>query len=791
MRFIKSGLIQAICLIIALSGCGGEDARKASYLEKGKTYLAEGNYDKARVEIKNVLQIDPKFTEGYYIMGLVEEKRQNLRLAFAYFTKTTELDPAHIRAHAKIGRFYAISGDLNNAQKKLDTIFAIDPQSMDGKLLKMIIVARTDKKKAIDFSRKILAEDYSQLDAIRMLAMLHTKAKEYDKAIAVLKKGIKHLPEERTLKLQLAEVYARTDDFKNAEIILKEIIALDPESLASHLKLASFYAQRNEVDKAEQAFRNIISINPADETGYLLLAEFQSRSRSVREAEKTLLSAIKNNPELSGLQFALARLYKVTKSEKEASVYREIIKLNDFSPEGLRARIELAKIVLSQKDLDGASKLINEVLDNNPGDNDALLLKGRIAIVQKNYNEAIGAFRTVIKHQPELVEAVTLLSTSHMQNNDPELAAEVLKRGIINAPANPEMYINYANHLQKLGDFKAAEKEIDKLLRISPKHLKALKMKVKYAINRRDMNEVRAMIEKIRTTYPEKPEGYQQMGGYYAANKQYQKAFEEYETASKKSKTLLPSLASIIKLHLLQKQYNKAATRLTGIIKDQPENAIPYELLGEVYIAQKEFTEAEKNIRKAIKLNSNWSLPYVSYASLYLAQKDIKGAIRIYQQALETLPKDTQIMTNLAKIHEDQDDHEKAMIIYEKILTIDPANAIAASNLAVLLADRKADTVSLQRAKKLAMRFEKSTNPGFLDVIGWIYYKTGEFEKSLPLLEKTVEKARNIPIFQYHLGMAYYKTGNQDAARMYLKKALESEQKFQGREQAEQIIKSL
>jgi len=424
-------------------------------------------------------------------------------------------------------------------------------------------------------------------------------------------------------------------------------------------------------------------------------------------------------------------------------------------------------------------------------DNDALLLKGRIAIIQKNYNEAIGAFRTVIKHQPELVEAVIFLSTSHMQNNDPELAAEVLKRGIINAPANPEMYINYANHLQKLGNFKAAEKEIDKLLRISPKHLKALKMKVKYAINRRDMNEVRAMIEKIRTTYPEKPEGYQQMGDYYAANKQYQKAFEEYETASKKSKTLLPSLASIIKLHLLQKQYKKAATRLTGIIKDQPENAIPYELLGEVYIAQKEFTEAEKNIRKAIKLNSNWSLPYVSYASLYLAQKDIKGAIRIYQQALETLPKDTQIMASLAKIHENQDDHEKAMIIYEKILTIDPANAIAASNLAVLLADRKADATSLQRAKKLAMRFEKSTNPGFLDVIGWIYYKTGEFEKSLPILEKTVEKARNIPIFQYHLGMAYYKTGNQDAARIYLKKALESKQKFQGRKQAEQLIKSL
>ena len=791
MKFLKHGLIPVICLAIALSGCGGKDARKASFLEKGKTYIAKGDYDKAKIEFKNVLQMDPKYAEGYYMMGQLEEKRQNLRPAFANYRKAAELDPTLIKAQAKLGRFYALSGDIEKAKETQDAIFAIDPQSLDGKLLKMIILARTDDKKAIDFAQKILAEDSSQLDAIRMLAMLYSKLKESDNAINVLKKGIKILPKERGLRLQLAKAYARSNDSKNAEIVLKDIVSLDPENIASHINLASFYAQRNELDKAENEFRKIISLKPNDEKGYLILTEFQARRRSVKEAEKTLLSAIEKNPELFNLRFALARLYKATKSKQETEVYQEIINLSGTEPEGLRARNELAKIALRKKDIDRASQLINEVLDNNPRDNEALLTKGKIALFQKDYDAAISAFRTVIKEQPGLVEAVTLLASAHLQNNKPELAKEVLRRGTDNAQNNPRMYMNYAYYLQKSGETEAAEREIDKLLMISPKYLEALKAKVKFAVARKDMDEVRTMIEKIKAAYPENPEGYQKMGDYYAANKQYKKAFEEYDAALKRSKSLLPSLASIIKLHLMQKQYNEAISRLREIIKEQPKNAMPHELLGEVYLAQKKFAQAEKSIRKAIDINNKWSLPYTSLANIHLAQQDIDGAIRIYQQAIETLPKDTQLMAKLAKIYERQDDHEKAMNIYENILAVEANNALAANNLAVMLADKKGDPASLQRAKKLALRFEQSSNPGFLDTIGWIYYKTGEYKKAVPILEKVVEKTKNIPIFQYHLGMAYFKIGNKDAAKTHLSKALEGSKKFQGREEAEQVIKNM
>jgi Tfp pilus assembly protein PilF len=70
-------------MTLMLPGCGGKEQRLVAHLEKGKSLLAQGDLDKARVEIKNVLQIDPKAAEAYYLAGLIEEKQQEWQKAFA------------------------------------------------------------------------------------------------------------------------------------------------------------------------------------------------------------------------------------------------------------------------------------------------------------------------------------------------------------------------------------------------------------------------------------------------------------------------------------------------------------------------------------------------------------------------------------------------------------------------------------------------------------------------------------------------------------------------------------
>ena len=71
----RAGLIAA--LLLAVVACGGGEARKAEHVAKGEAFLAERNYEKARVEFRNALQIDPKDARVRAYVGLANERLGN------------------------------------------------------------------------------------------------------------------------------------------------------------------------------------------------------------------------------------------------------------------------------------------------------------------------------------------------------------------------------------------------------------------------------------------------------------------------------------------------------------------------------------------------------------------------------------------------------------------------------------------------------------------------------------------------------------------------------------------
>ncbi|MFX9058355.1 hypothetical protein ABTN75_21475, partial [Acinetobacter baumannii] len=66
----------------------------------------------------------------------------------------------------------------------------------------------------------------------------------------------------------------------------------------------------------------------------------------------------------------------------------------------------------------------------------------------------------------------------------------------------------------------------------------------------------------------------------------------------------------------------------------------------------------------------------------------------------------------------------------------------------------KGDPASLEKALDLTKNFADSTNPGFLDSLGWIYYKMGRYQDATPILRKAVEANGQSPILAYHLGLS-------------------------------------
>jgi TolA-binding protein len=65
----------ALVLTVAiLYACGGPEGKKIKFYNKGKALYDKGNYVKAKLEFKNAVQIDTKYADAYYMLGMVALK---------------------------------------------------------------------------------------------------------------------------------------------------------------------------------------------------------------------------------------------------------------------------------------------------------------------------------------------------------------------------------------------------------------------------------------------------------------------------------------------------------------------------------------------------------------------------------------------------------------------------------------------------------------------------------------------------------------------------------------------
>ena len=84
MKLFKYFLVVA-ALVTSLVACGTSADSAADFIESGKKLLAEGQPEKARLEFKNAVQVDPNVAESYYQLALLDEKLKIGKRCFQIF----------------------------------------------------------------------------------------------------------------------------------------------------------------------------------------------------------------------------------------------------------------------------------------------------------------------------------------------------------------------------------------------------------------------------------------------------------------------------------------------------------------------------------------------------------------------------------------------------------------------------------------------------------------------------------------------------------------------------------
>jgi tetratricopeptide (TPR) repeat protein len=246
----------------------------------------------------------------------------------------------------------------------------------------------------------------------------------------------------------------------------------------------------------------------------------------------------------------------------------------------------------------------------------------------------------------------------------------------------------------------------------------------------------------------------------------------------------------LVELLMSQKQVDAALARLDAAVAAQPRNAVPANLRGEVLASQKRANEAVTAFGQAIAITPTWWIPYRGQALAYLMSGEKAQAVQTYEAGVKVTGS-TALVVDLAALYESLGRPDDAIRVYEDLARRSPDSEMAANNLAMLLATYRSDARSLARAKELTARFADTKVPAYMNTLGWVQYRLGNFPAAIPLLQRAADEAPQAAQMKYMLGMAQYKAGKRVDALRNLEASVQAGQAFTGIDDARAAIAEL
>src|SRR5581483_7167838 len=583
--------------------------------------------------------------------------------------------------------------------------------------------------KAIEEYRAAIENDPSSDYLNAGLAELYAKTCRIRDAVLEAQDILKRDGNNLEARRLLGQIYLRSlgdmQSGNQSQEILKlaieqyeQIVKLDPKSVEDHLLLGRLYRLNNELLKSENEFKEAVKIQPDSEEAVTTLAYLYNEEGDSSHALQ-VLSTVPEKARTAKLYSALGYTYEQQKNYKQAvEAYK---KSSELDPDNLDAVRGLAQNLMNDNETDAALEQYKAIVEADPSDAQTYM---RIAEVDRRngkFDQAMDALKKAAAIVPDSVEVqynIALIDEVQGKNDD---AAQILST-----------LLQKSEHAD--GDYSAADKNNRALFleRLGTIYRETNRYQLADDTFRKmlelgDENAVR---------------GYQEIIETYRDSKQWQKATDVAEEAAKKypnDRGLQMVAAS------QQADMGNAAVaidRVKAMAKGNADDRDVYIALAQMYSRVKDWDNAETNINKAVEMSTK---PEDKDYALFVA----------------------------GSIYERQKKYDKAEEAFHKVLADDPKNAMALNYLGYMLADRGTRLDEALGYIRRAVALEPQ-NGAYLDSLGWVYYKMGNYDLAEESLHRASERIGDDPTVQDHLGELYQRTGRLKLAATHWERSLGS-----------------
>lgn len=511
------------------------------------------------------------------------------------------------------------------------------------------------------------------------------------------------------------------------------------------------------------------------------IAQFEMED--YERAVELLESASSLHPVSSGIQYALMDVY-LELDDLTNALYRGRQAI-ELEPESKWYRLKLSETFRRLGQIDNALAELNAILEFKPNDLDILFLIASVQSSQGRYQESnqtydkildlTGSERSVHYQRfqnftnlgdadaaideleklrmlsPGNLNTLHTLSQFYLENNQSDEAKQVLEDALQRNPRDPETLVSLSDIYINEGDWETGGEILNSIV-ADPLVSEMNKVElIQYMLSRFSYEQgneayfetAQSMIETMVTGNNEFGLSHALAAEFYSMVEDYDKALVHLESTTE----LMPEneAAWRQRLQLLQMQNRYNETIAVGLEADQkvPDDALIQFFLGGAYFLTDDNANAIKWLKSASEMPARATLKSV-------------------------------ILGTLGDSYASVDDWKSADEAYENALRYDSENDVALNNYAYYLAERDKNIDEAREMAEKALSINPN-NSAYLDTMGWIFFKMGEYEKAKEYIEASLNTGSASAEVMEHMGDVYEKLGDFKKARHWWQKALEED----------------
>jgi tetratricopeptide (TPR) repeat protein len=754
------GVLLVSFALISANGCASKEQKKANHFKKAKEYIAKNELKKAVIELKNVVQLDPKDDAAHLDLGEVYLKLKDPREAFQAYTRAVSANPENLKAQLKLGQMLLLGRQTEEAKKKADLILSKTPDDVE---------------------------------ALSLLSGVQVQQRDLDGAVRTLEKAASLDPNHFNTHLSLGRLLLLKGEQAKAEEAYLKAIALDPASGVPYIELSRIYAGKGEWDKAEAELKRMIQAAGSNYETLQVLALFYESSRKHDQAEQTYLKAVQVAPQGDVAPLMnLAAFYARMKSYDRA--LEAMHKAAEIKKDDPNVLINMAELQFDFNKVKDAEATVDKVLEKEKGHVDANLLKGRIFLTRKDFAGALERFDVVVRESPRNPTAYYLRGLSHIGKGDPKLGQQDLLKAVEFNPGLLDARLILAEFYLNDRNVDLARQQIDAAVKIAPRSTRVLMHQASLKVLEKDMKGAEEIYGRIIQADADYAPAYIQQGLIYNLTNRQTEALKSFNKALALNPQQTDALALVVGLNVRDKKYDealKACEEHKKKVSDSPAGlALIAYLEGNIFLAKQDSKAAQERFRKAIDTEPGNPAPYVALAEIYAREKRFDEAIKEYEMVIAKNPSYLAGYMAVGTIYDQRGDGQRAESYYRKALAVKKDFGPAANNLAWNLAERGGNIDEALTFAQIAKE-QLPNSPAVMDTLGYIYYRKGSYLNAIAEFQDSLARDPGNPVINYHMGLAQFKNNDKGKAKDYLEKALQLDPKFKEADEARKLLKEI